>query len=74
MDLNFSEQELAFRDQVRSFLERKLPHRLRDKMRGGIRLLKSDMDEWQALRSVSTECTKSASGTPSVRPRTMRVW
>ena len=45
MNLNFSEQELAFRDQVRSFLEQKLPHRLRDKTRGGIRLLKSDMDE-----------------------------
>jgi alkylation response protein AidB-like acyl-CoA dehydrogenase len=49
MDLNFNQQELAFRDQVRSFLEQKLPHRLRDKMRGGMRLLKSDMDEWQAL-------------------------
>ena len=49
MDLNFSEQELAFRDEVREFLRTKLPSALADKVKTGKRLLKEDMDEWHRI-------------------------
>jgi len=32
MDLNYSQDELAFRDEVRSWLQANLPRDLRDKM------------------------------------------
>ncbi|EYD72547.1 acyl-CoA dehydrogenase family protein [Limimaricola hongkongensis] len=49
MDLNFTEEQKAFRAEVRSFLDEKLPKRLSDKVRLGQRLTKQDYEEWHAI-------------------------
>lgn len=49
MDLNFTEEEQAFRAEVRKWLEEKLPHTLSEKVRLGKRLTKSDMELWHSL-------------------------
>ena len=49
MDLNFTPEDEAFREEVRSFLKEKLPARLSDKVRQGQRLTKEDMEEWHAI-------------------------
>ena len=48
MDLEFSDSEKAFREEVREFLARKLPERLSNKVKLGKRLTKQDMEEWHA--------------------------
>ncbi len=49
MDLSFTAEEQAFRDEVRTFLEQKYPRRLADKVRTGKRLAKADHEEWHAI-------------------------
>lgn len=49
MDVNFSEHELAFRDEVRAFLRQKYPQDLRDKQENGIALGKDDIVRWQKI-------------------------
>jgi alkylation response protein AidB-like acyl-CoA dehydrogenase len=49
MELTFTPEEQAFRDQVRAFLAEKLPVRLSDKVRTGKHLSKADMEEWHAI-------------------------
>jgi alkylation response protein AidB-like acyl-CoA dehydrogenase len=49
MDLSFSPEERAFRDEVRAFLASSLPDELRAKVRGEGRLTKADMDRWHAI-------------------------
>ena len=49
MNLNFSPREEAFRDEVRHFLAARLPARLSDKVRQGLRLSKADMQQWHAI-------------------------
>jgi alkylation response protein AidB-like acyl-CoA dehydrogenase len=49
MDLNFTPEELAFRDEVRHFLKEKLPSRISDKVKAGQRLTRQDQDEWHAI-------------------------
>jgi len=49
MDLRFTPEEEAFRDEVRQFLSEKLPARLSDKVRRGLHLTKADMEEWHAV-------------------------
>ena len=49
MNLDFTEQEKAFQQEVRQFLKDKLPARLSDKVRNGQRLTKEDMEEWHAI-------------------------
>ena len=49
MDLEFTIEEQAFRDEVRRFLQDKLPKRLSDKVRLRHRLTKADMKEWHAI-------------------------
>ncbi|MCB1455825.1 MAG: acyl-CoA dehydrogenase family protein [Nitratireductor sp.] len=48
MDLEFSESENAFREEVREFLRKKLPERISRKVKLGKRLTKADMEEWHA--------------------------
>ncbi|MEA3540952.1 MAG: acyl-CoA dehydrogenase family protein [Pseudomonadota bacterium] len=49
MDLSFTQEDEAFRAEVRAFLQDKLPARLSDKVRKGQRLTKADMEEWHAI-------------------------
>ena len=49
MDLQFTPQELAFRDDVRAFLKDKLPDRIAHKVKAGQRLTKADQEEWHAI-------------------------
>jgi alkylation response protein AidB-like acyl-CoA dehydrogenase len=49
MDLNYTDEELAFRDEVRAFLKEKLPKELSDKVRRRGDLTKEDMDRWHAI-------------------------
>ncbi|MBL4601048.1 MAG: acyl-CoA dehydrogenase family protein [Rhizobiaceae bacterium] len=48
MDLNYSSEEIAFRDEVRAFLADKLTTRLSNKVKFGKRLTKADMEEWHS--------------------------
>jgi len=49
MDLNFTPDEEAFREEVRHFLREHLPQRLSQKVHQGLRLTKADMEEWHAI-------------------------
>lgn len=49
MDLNFTDEQKAFREEVRSFLAEKLPSRLSEKVRTGKRLTKADHVQWNAV-------------------------
>ena len=49
MDLNFTLQEEAFREQVRAFLRDELPADLAHKVRDGLRLSRQDMERWHAI-------------------------
>lgn len=49
MDLNYTPEQTAFRDEVRRFLDENLPARLSDKVAGGKRLTKQDFEEWHAI-------------------------
>ena len=49
MDLNYNEEELAFRKEVQEFLKEKLPARIADKVKNLQRLTKDDMVEWHGL-------------------------
>ncbi|WP_298495309.1 acyl-CoA dehydrogenase family protein [uncultured Maritimibacter sp.] len=49
MDLSFTDEEIAFRDEVRAFLEENLPKDLSEKVRIGGELDKDDMDRWHAI-------------------------
>lgn len=51
MDLNFTAEQIAFRDEVRAFLKQSLSARLSEKVRTGKRLLKADYQEWHAILS-----------------------
>ena len=49
MDMSFTQEELAFRDEVRQFLAEQLPERLSAKVANGQHLSKADMEEWHAI-------------------------
>ena len=49
MDLEYSNEELAFRDEVRSFVEQKLPADIRAKMDRGQPPAKDDFVRWQKI-------------------------
>ncbi|OWU81026.1 acyl-CoA dehydrogenase family protein [Phaeobacter sp. 22II1-1F12B] len=49
MDLNYTEEEIAFRDEVRAFLDEKLPKELSDKVAARDHLGKEDMERWHAI-------------------------
>jgi hypothetical protein len=49
MDLSFTPEEQAFRDEVRAFLADKLSARLANKVATGKHLGKADMEEWHAI-------------------------
>ncbi|GGD65823.1 pimeloyl-CoA dehydrogenase large subunit [Erythrobacter arachoides] len=49
MNLDYTPEEEAFREEVRAFLRAKLPQRLSGKVRQGKNLTKADMEEWHAI-------------------------
>jgi alkylation response protein AidB-like acyl-CoA dehydrogenase len=49
MDLNYTSEDLAFRDQVRAFLETELPAGLRHKVLNHLRLGKEDYVRWHKI-------------------------
>jgi alkylation response protein AidB-like acyl-CoA dehydrogenase len=49
MDLNYSPQEAAFRDEVRAFLATALPAEIADRVAAGRELGKADMERWHAI-------------------------
>jgi alkylation response protein AidB-like acyl-CoA dehydrogenase len=49
MDLNYTEADLSFRDEVRGFLENKLPADLRHKVRKHLRLSREDYVRWHKI-------------------------
>ena len=49
MDLNFTEQETAFRDDVRRFLAQNLPHEISDKVLQGLIIERDDYLRWQKI-------------------------
>ncbi len=49
MDLSYTDEQKAFRDEVHSFLANKLPSRLSEKVRLGQTLTKADHEEWHAI-------------------------
>ena len=46
MDLNFSKEDLEFRDEVRAFLENEYPKHIREKMHNGDELTRDEVVEW----------------------------
>jgi alkylation response protein AidB-like acyl-CoA dehydrogenase len=48
MDLSYSDEEKAFRDEVRAFLEEKVTPEMQAKVRGKGELTKADMEHWHA--------------------------
>ena len=49
MDLSFTPEELAFRDEVRHFVQHEVPAALRAKVRDGLHLSKAEHEQWHAL-------------------------
>jgi|HubBroStandDraft_6_1064221.scaffolds.fasta_scaffold82639_2 alkylation response protein AidB-like acyl-CoA dehydrogenase len=49
MDLRLSDDELAFRDEVRGFIRERLPDDIRDRLRLGHPVTKSDIVRWQRI-------------------------
>jgi len=49
MDLNYSDEDLAFRDDVRAFLAAQLPPDLQHKVRSHLRLSKEDSVRWHRI-------------------------
>ena len=49
MDLRFTPEELAFRDEVRAFFRVNLPESIRTKLVEGKRLAKDDIVTWQRI-------------------------
>ena len=49
MDLTYSDEELAFRDEVRAFVQAKLPAEIRDRLAAGHPPRKQDTVSWQRI-------------------------
>ncbi|MDA8257551.1 MAG: acyl-CoA dehydrogenase family protein [Betaproteobacteria bacterium] len=49
MDLNFSPEEIAFREDVRRFVEQQLPPGIRDKVMNGVHLNRDEHVLWQRI-------------------------
>lgn len=49
MNVDFSEEELAFQEEVRQFIKEKYPKHIQEKVRRGLHLEKEDWVEWQKI-------------------------
>ena len=57
MDLNYSPEEMNFRDEVRTWLEKKLPEDLRLKVVNYEELTKDDLLRWQKVTAEKGWCS-----------------
>jgi len=67
MDLTFSPEEIAFRDEVRDFMATALPSELRDRMRQGRAISREDLVAWQRIlnqRGWATPSWPTSAGGP----------
>ena len=53
MDLRFTPEEIAFRDEVRTFFKTSVPETIRQKMIAGRHLAKADFIDWQRILNVN---------------------
>ena len=51
MEIHFSPEQLAFRDEVREFLKQELPADIAQKVKLGKHLHKADHERWQKILS-----------------------
>jgi pimeloyl-CoA dehydrogenase large subunit len=49
MDLRFTDEELAFRDEVRTFFKENLPHAIREKLKEGRHTSKDELVQWTRI-------------------------
>ncbi|HTJ16024.1 MAG TPA: acyl-CoA dehydrogenase family protein, partial [Steroidobacteraceae bacterium] len=49
MDLNFTPEELAFRDEVRAFLREQLPAEIAQRIKNGLSIRADEMRRWQTI-------------------------
>ena len=49
MDLKYTQEQLAFKDEIAKFMKEKLPKRLSEIIRRGQELGKADMEEWHSI-------------------------
>ena len=49
MELNYTAEEIAFRDEVRQYLAETLPSRISEKVKTGKRIGKADYEEWHRI-------------------------
>ena len=49
MDLRYSDEDQAFQQKARTFIEENLPTDIRDKVKGGLRLYKDDYVRWHKI-------------------------
>ena len=49
MDLNFTPEELAFREEIRDWVAANLPTDLSAKVHGALRLTRDDMQRWARI-------------------------
>jgi len=49
MDLNFTSEELAFRDEVRAFLRDELPSDIAQRIKSGLSIRAEDYTRWQKI-------------------------
>ena len=49
MDLNYSAEDRAFRDDIKDFIASELPDDLRDKVRLGLKIKRDDTVRWQKI-------------------------
>jgi hypothetical protein len=83
MDLRFTPEELAFRDEVRAFFRANLPASIRDKLVAGKHLAKDDTIAWQRIgrssgaapagRRFSNTCFRTSCNKPRRRSRSASV-
>ena len=73
MDLNYTDADLAFRDEVRAFLAEQLPADLQAKVRKHLRMSKEDYVRWHRILAAKGWV---APGWPRalLRPRSPRRW
>ena len=71
MDLNFTPEESAFRQQVRTFMQEKLPADIRQKVLGGLIVERDDYVRWHRIvtnragsAGLAAASTAERAGTP----------